>query len=107
MHGEGKARGLAATVHLAVVRYGGVDGDGAEADQVEAKLRDLPGVVRRAKLLFSAGEVMVGSIGANLKGIDLGEGADDLRRALVDGAVRFDRAGRRVNVVPAEVAVAS
>lgn len=78
---------LALNAHLIVIPYGDVDVDSAEADQIEAKLRDLPGVVRRAKFLFSAGEVMVGSIGANLKGIDLGEGADDLRRALVDGAV--------------------
>jgi lipoprotein-releasing system permease protein len=78
---------LALNAHLIVIPYGDVDVDSAEADQIEAKLRDLPGVVRRAKFLFSAGEVMVGSIGANLKGIDLGQGADDLRRALIDGAV--------------------
>ena len=34
------------------------------------------------KFLFSAGEVMIGRVGANLKGIDLKQGADDLRRAL-------------------------
>ena len=39
----------------------------------------MPGVVRMAKFLFSAGEVMVGRVGANLKGIDLAQGADDLR----------------------------
>ena len=78
---------LALNAHLIVIPYGDVDVDSAEADQIEAKLRDLPGVVRHAKFLFSAGEVMVGNIGANLKGIDLGQGADDLRRALVDGAV--------------------
>ena len=31
---------------------------------------------------------MVGSVGANLKGIDLAEGADDLRHALIDGSVQ-------------------
>jgi lipoprotein-releasing system permease protein len=79
---------LALNAHLIVIPYGDVDVDSAEADEIESKLRDLPGVVRRAKFLFSAGEVMVGNIGANLKGIDLDQGADDLRRALVDGSVQ-------------------
>lgn len=78
---------LALNAHLIVIPYGDVDVDSAEADEIQAKLADLPGVVRRAKFLFSAGEVMVGSIGANLKGIDLAQGADDLRRALIDGKV--------------------
>ena len=78
---------LALNAHLIVIPYGDVDVDSVEADEIEAKLRDLPGVVSRAKFLFSAGEVMVGSVGANLKGIDLVHGADDLRRALVDGAI--------------------
>ena len=78
---------LALNAHLIVIPYGDVDVDSVEADQIEEKLRHLPGVVRRAKFLFSAGEVMVGSIGANLKGIDLGQGADDLRRSLVEGSV--------------------
>src|SRR5262249_46791598 len=34
-----------------------------------------------------AGEVMVGRIGANLKGVDPREGADDLRRSLIEGRV--------------------
>ena len=78
---------LALNAHLIVIPYGDVDVDSAEADEIQAKLADLPGVVRRAKFLFSAGEVMVGSIGANLKGIDLGQGADDLRHSLIDGHV--------------------
>jgi lipoprotein-releasing system permease protein len=78
---------LALNAHLIVIPYGDVDVDSVEADEIQDKLRDLPGVVRRAKFLFSAGEVMVGNIGANLKGIDLRQGADDLRRALVDGSV--------------------
>jgi lipoprotein-releasing system permease protein len=78
---------LALNAHLIVIPYGDVDVDSAEADDIQAKLADLPGVVRRAKFLFSAGEVMVGSIGANLKGIDLAQGADDLRRTLIDGRV--------------------
>jgi len=78
---------LALNAHLIVIPYGDVDVDSAEADEIQAKLADLPGVVRRAKFLFSAGEVMVGSIGANLKGIDLAQGADDLRHSLIDGHV--------------------
>jgi lipoprotein-releasing system permease protein len=78
---------LALNAHLIVIPYGDVDVDSVEADEIQDKLRDLPGVVRRAKFLFSAGEVMVGNIGANLKGIDLRQGGDDLRRALVDGSV--------------------
>ncbi len=79
---------LALNAHLIVIPYGDVDVDSVEADEIETKLRDLPGVVRRAKFLFSAGEVMIGNIGANLKGIDLDQGADDLRRALIDGSVQ-------------------
>ena len=78
---------LALNAHLIVIPYGDVDVDSKEADEIETKLADLPGVVRRAKFLFSAGEVMVGTVGANLKGIDLGQGADDLRRTLVEGHV--------------------
>jgi lipoprotein-releasing system permease protein len=78
---------LALNAHLIVIPYGDVEVDSAEANEIQKKLADLPGVVRRAKFLFSAGEVMVGSIGANLKGIDLGQGADDLRRTLLDGKV--------------------
>ncbi len=78
---------LALNAHLIVIPYGDVDIDSPEADTIAEKLRGMPGVVRMAKFLFSAGEVMVGHIGANLKGIDLKEGADDLRRALVEGRV--------------------
>jgi lipoprotein-releasing system permease protein len=78
---------LALNAHLIVIPYGDVDIDSPEADRIEEKLRGMPGVVRMAKFLFSAGEVMVGRIGANLKGVDLKDGADDLRRALVDGHV--------------------
>jgi lipoprotein-releasing system permease protein len=78
---------LALNAHLIVMPYGDADIDGPEIKDVEARLRGTPGVVRMAKFLFSAGEVMLGRIGANLKGIDIGQGADDLRRALVAGSV--------------------
>jgi lipoprotein-releasing system permease protein len=78
---------LALNAHLIVIPYGDVDVDSAEADEIQRKLAGLPGVVREAKFLFSAGEVMVGGVGANLKGIDLNQGADDLRRALIEGRI--------------------
>jgi lipoprotein-releasing system permease protein len=78
---------LALNAHLIVIPYGDVDIDSPEADRIQDKLRGMPGVVRMSKFLFSAGEVMVGRIGANLKGVDLKDGADDLRHALVAGRV--------------------
>jgi lipoprotein-releasing system permease protein len=78
---------LALNAHLIVIPYGDVDIDSPEADRIAEKLKGMPGVERMAKFLFSAGEVMVGRVGANLKGIDLKEGADDLRRSLVEGRV--------------------
>src|SRR6185369_7521277 len=67
--------------------YGDADVDGPELKAIETRLAGMPGVVRMAKFLFSAGEVMIRRNGANLKGIDLTSGADDLRRALVAGHV--------------------
>ncbi len=78
---------LALNAHLIVQPYGDADVDGPELKAIETRLAGLPGVVRMAKFLFSAGEVMIGRIGANMKGIDLTSGADDLRRALVAGRV--------------------
>ncbi len=78
---------LGLNAHLIVIPYGNVDIDSPEADHIEDKLRGMPGVVRMAKFLFSAGEVMVGKVGANLKGIDLEQGADDLKSALIEGKV--------------------
>ncbi|HVR62671.1 MAG TPA: ABC transporter permease [Polyangia bacterium] len=78
---------LALNAHLIVIPYGNVDIDSPEADRIQEKLRGVPGVVRMAKFLFSAGEVMVGQVGANLKGIDLRQGADDLRRSLLEGSI--------------------
>jgi hypothetical protein len=50
-----------------------------------ARLAGMPDVVRMAPFVFSAGEVMIGRVGANLKGIDLRDGADELKRTLVQG----------------------
>jgi lipoprotein-releasing system permease protein len=78
---------LALNAHLIVIPYGNVDIDSPEADHIQERLRGMPGVVRMAKFLFSAGEVMVGKVGANLKGIDLEQGADDLKAALIEGNI--------------------
>ncbi len=78
---------LALNAHLIVMPYGDADVDGPEIAEIETRLRGMPGVVRQAKFLFSAGEVMIGRVGANLKGIDIQQGADDLRRSLVAGSV--------------------
>jgi lipoprotein-releasing system permease protein len=78
---------LALNAHLIVMPYGDADVDGPEIAEIETRLRGMPGVVRQAKFLFSAGEVMIGRIGANLKGIDLQQGADDVRRSLIAGSI--------------------
>lgn len=59
-----------------------------KADEYMGKLRGMPGVVRMSKFSFSAGEVMIGKVGANLKGIDLSDAAPELSRALVSGAIK-------------------
>jgi lipoprotein-releasing system permease protein len=76
---------LALNAHLIVQAYG--DADFQEMDDIQRRLAGMPGVVRMAPFLFSAGEVMIGRVGANLKGIDLKQGADELRQSLVQGAV--------------------
>jgi lipoprotein-releasing system permease protein len=78
---------LALNAHLIVQPYGDSEVDGPEIQEIEDHLRGMPGVVRMARFVFSAGEVMIGRVGANLKGIDLQHGADDLRHALVEGRV--------------------
>jgi lipoprotein-releasing system permease protein len=78
---------LALNAHLIVMPYGDADIDGPEMPEIEKRLVGMPGVVRMARFLFSAGEVMIGRFGANLKGIDVERGADDLRRSLVAGSV--------------------
>jgi lipoprotein-releasing system permease protein len=81
---------LAVNAHLIVTAYG-IERDMGqaerEADDIMKKLRTLPGLTRMAKFSFSAGEVMIGRVGANLKGIELKDGAPELRRARVAGVV--------------------
>src|SRR4051794_29671507 len=81
---------LAVNAHLIVTAYG-IEHDMAqaerEADEMMTKLRTLPGLVRMAKFSFSAGEVMIGRVGANLKGVDMRDGAPELARTRIDGNV--------------------
>ena len=76
---------LALNAHLIVQAYG--DADFEELADIQRRLAGLPNVVRMAPFLFSPGEVMIGRVGANLKGIDLRDGADDLKRTLIKGSI--------------------
>jgi lipoprotein-releasing system permease protein len=80
----------AVNAHLMVTSYG-LERDVAEGEQearkVQAALVGFPGLVRTSRFSFTAGEVMIGKIGANLKGVDIAEGVPQLRRALVAGSV--------------------
>src|SRR5205814_2281438 len=81
---------LAVNAHLIVTAYG-IEHDMAEserdAEEMMVKLRTLPGLVRMAKFSFSAGEVMIGRVGANLKGVDMRDGAPELARTRIAGSV--------------------
>jgi lipoprotein-releasing system permease protein len=80
----------AVNAHLIVTSYGlerDVDEAEREAEKVRAEMAGFPGLVRTSRFSFTAGEVMIGKIGANLKGVEVSEGVPELRRALVDGSV--------------------
>lgn len=86
---EFREKVLAVNAHLIVMAYGTPPDMAAaerEIDEARAKLAGLPGLRGSAKFSFSAGEVMIGPVGANLKGIDLKEGGADLARALIAGS---------------------
>ena len=78
---------LAVNAHMLVMSYGepGLEERERVADEYMKKLKDLPGLRQMAKFSLSAGEVMIGKVGANLKGIDVTAGSEELRRALLDG----------------------
>ncbi len=81
---------LAVNAHLIVTSYGiERDMDEAERDaaMVKKKLAGLPGLERMSTFSFTAGEVMIGKVGANLKGVDLSDGAPELQRILVSGSL--------------------
>jgi lipoprotein-releasing system permease protein len=76
--------------HLLVTSYGlerDVDEADREARKVRAQLEGFPGLVRTARFSFTAGEVMIGKIGANLKGVDLADGQPELRRHIIVGSL--------------------
>jgi lipoprotein-releasing system permease protein len=80
----------AVNAHLMVTSYGlerDVEEAEREARKVQAELVDFPGLKRITRFSFTAGEVMIGKIGANLKGVDVAEGVPELRRALLAGSV--------------------
>jgi lipoprotein-releasing system permease protein len=80
----------AVNAHLLVTSYGlerDVGEAEAEAEQVRSELAGFPGLVRTSRFSFTAGEVMIGKIGANLKGVELSEGVPELRRAMVAGSL--------------------
>lgn len=80
----------AVNAHLIVTAYGlerDVEEADKEAESVRVRLKGLPGLVRTSRFSFTAGEVMIGKVGANLKGVDLTDGAPELRRAVVAGSV--------------------
>jgi lipoprotein-releasing system permease protein len=81
---------LAVNAHLIVTSYG-LERDMAEAERdaevIKKKLAGLPGLERMSTFSFTAGEVMIGKVGANLKGVDLSDGAPELQRILVAGSL--------------------
>src|SRR5262249_44798694 len=81
---------LAVNAHLIVTAHG-IEHDMAqaqrEADGMTTQTRTLPGLVRMAKFSFPAGEVMIGRVGANLKGVDMHDGAPELVRTRIAGDV--------------------
>ena len=85
---------LAVNGHLIATGYG--KPDMAETEQEAAdmskKLAKLPGLVKIERFSLSSGEVMIGKVGANLKGLDLTKGGNDLASAVEQG--RFEDLGR-------------
>jgi large subunit ribosomal protein L27 len=60
------------------------------------------GVKRFGGQTVRAGHILVRQVGTKFHpGANVGQGKDYTLFALVEGVVRFDRNGRRVNVVPA------
>jgi large subunit ribosomal protein L27 len=59
------------------------------------------GVKRFGGEKVTAGSIIVRQVGTKFHaGKNVGQGRDYTLFALVDGAVKFDREGRRVNIVP-------
>ena len=61
------------------------------------------GVKKFGGQVVRAGHILVRQVGNKFHpGLNVGQGKDFTLFALVDGQVRFDREGRRINVVAAE-----
>jgi len=87
---EFREKVLAVNAHLIVTSYGlerDVKEAEAEAVKVTTRLSDLPGLASMSRFSFTAGEVMIGKVGANLKGVVPTDGLPELRRALIAGSV--------------------
>jgi lipoprotein-releasing system permease protein len=78
---------LAVNAHLLVMSYGAptmADREEA-AERYMKKLQGLPGLRRMSKFAMSAGEIMIGKVGATLKGVDLSNPGTELGPALIAG----------------------
>jgi len=84
---EFKEKVLSVNGHIVANSYGNPEPEAAdrELDAVIEKLSDLPGLTRVEKFSLSAGEVMIGKFGANLKGLDLRRGSQEISAALLPG----------------------
>ncbi len=80
---------LAVNAHLLVMSYTAPGAEEREhaADRYMTKLAGLPGLTRMSKFAMSAGEVMIGKVGATLKGIDLESPGTELAPALIAGSL--------------------
>lgn len=66
------------------------------------------GVKRYGDQLVSAGSIIVRQRGSKfVAGVNVGTGRDWTLFALKDGRVKFDQAGRRVNIEPATTAASN
>jgi len=81
---------LAVNAHIIVTSYG-IERDMAEAERdaevIKKRLAGLAGLERMSTFSFTAGEVMIGKVGANLKGVDLSDGAPELKHIMVAGSL--------------------
>jgi lipoprotein-releasing system permease protein len=86
---EFREKVLVVNAHLLVMEYGEPTLEEREkkAEEYMRKLRDLPELTGMSKFSLSAGEVMIGKVGAQVKGIDLAKSAGELERVRASGKV--------------------
>ncbi len=82
-------RVLVVHAHMFIMSYGEPDmaEAEAEAERFIKKLEGLPGLASASKFSLSAGEVMIGKVGANFKGLDLPTGANEVKPFLTEGRI--------------------